>query len=245
VNRQTSCAGEPRQPNIKDYAIIGDCRTAALISREGSLDWLCLPNFSSPSAFARLLDPRAGHFSIRPRGPFVVERRYVPETAVLETTFRTDGGVARLTDLCPISDSVGSLLPMREVLRIVEGIGGVVDLEAEFAPRLNYGRVRAPIRRLTDTVWRCDDTSQLLLLNSNVELVDNGPTLRAMLRITAGGISASLPSSATSAQSLRSARRPMAAATALSFGGATGAPPAIFRGASGTSFCAARSRSSS
>jgi GH15 family glucan-1,4-alpha-glucosidase len=186
VNRQTSCAGEPRQPNIKDYAIIGDCRTAALISREGSLDWLCLPNFSSPSAFARLLDPRAGHFSIRPRGPFVVERRYVPETAVLETTFRTDGGVARLTDLCPISDSVGSLLPMREVLRIVEGIGGVVDLEAEFAPRLNYGRVRAPIRRLTDTVWRCDDTSQLLLLNSNVELVDNGPTLRAMLRITAG-----------------------------------------------------------
>lgn len=175
-----------RQPDIKDYAIIGDCRTAALISREGSLDWLCLPNFSSPSAFARLLAPDAGHFSIRPRDSFMVQRRYVPETAVLETTFKTDSGTVRLIDLCPISDSVGSLLPMREILRIVEGVDGVVDLEVEFAPRLDYGRVRAPIRRFTDTVWRCDGGRQLLLLNSEVKFADDGPMLRAAPRITSG-----------------------------------------------------------
>ena len=186
MNRQTLFAGEPQQPDIKDYAIIGDCRTAALISREGSLDWLCLPNFSSPSAFARLIDPGAGHFSIKPRGRFLVERRYVPQTAVLETTFTTDRGVVRLVDLCPISDSVGSLLPMREVLRIVEGVDGLVDLEVEFAPRLDYGRVQPPIRGMTDTVWRCAGTSHLLLLNSNVEAVVDGPTLKATMRIASG-----------------------------------------------------------
>ncbi|SFN75821.1 Glucoamylase (glucan-1,4-alpha-glucosidase), GH15 family [Bradyrhizobium sp. Ghvi] len=186
MNRQTSRAGELHQPEIKDYAIIGDCRTAALISREGSLDWLCLPNFSSPSAFARLLDPDAGHFSIRPRASFTVERQYVPETAVLETTFKTASGTVRLTDLCPVSDSVGSLLPMREVLRIVEGISGCVELEIEFAPRLHYGRMRAPIRRLTDAVWRCGGATELLLLNCNLELVDDGPTLKATTCMTGG-----------------------------------------------------------
>lgn len=186
MNRQTSRAGGAHQPEIRDYAIIGDCRTAALISREGSLDWLCLPNFSSASAFARLLDLNAGHFSIRPSAPFIVERRYVPATAVLETTFKTDGGIARLIDLCPISDSIGSLLPMREILRIIEGVAGSVDLEIEFAPRLRYGRVRSTFRKLTNAVWRCGGASELLLLNSNVELADHGSMLKATLRTTAG-----------------------------------------------------------
>ncbi|MEK9284657.1 MULTISPECIES: glycoside hydrolase family 15 protein [unclassified Bradyrhizobium] len=186
MNRQTSRAGEIHQPEIKDYAIIGDCRTAALISREGSLDWLCLPNFSSPSAFARLLDPAAGHFSIKPHSSFVVERHYVHATAVLETTFATDSGIVRLIDLCPISDSVGSLSPMREILRIVEGVAGSVDLDIEFAPRPHYGRARPPIRKLTDAVWRCGCADELLLLNSNVDLLYDGAMLKAAFRTTVG-----------------------------------------------------------
>ncbi|MGY3622553.1 trehalase-like domain-containing protein [Bradyrhizobium sp. USDA 10063] len=136
-----------RKPSdIKDYAIIGDCRTAALISREGSVDWLCLPAFSSSSVFTRLLDPSAGHFSIRPRSGFATRRRYLPCSAVLETIFEAETGLAMLIDLCPIVDGLGSLEPMREVLRIIEGVEGYVDLEIEFAPRPDYGRVQPELR---------------------------------------------------------------------------------------------------
>src|ERR671933_298390 len=103
-------------PEIGDYAIVGDCRTAALVSRDGSLDWLCLPHFSGPSVFAALLDrERGGAFSISPAQPFRTRRRYVGLSAVLETTFKTSGGAARVVDLMPIIDG-NALAPMREVL---------------------------------------------------------------------------------------------------------------------------------
>jgi GH15 family glucan-1,4-alpha-glucosidase len=172
--------------NINDYAVIGDCRTAALISRDGSLDWLCLPNFSDPSVFARLLDQGGGHFSIRPNLKFTTRRRYLPGSAVLETTFETDTGVARLTDLCPIVDSVGSLDPMREVLRIIEGVEGYVDIEIEFAPRPDYGRIEPKLRRIAKGVWRCAWKSLLLLLNSRALLVQDGASLRGAVRLTDG-----------------------------------------------------------
>src|SRR5579871_871373 len=100
---------------IGDYALIGDCRTAALVSRSGSIDWLCLPNFSSPSIFARLLDPAGGCFSICPRDPFTVTRRYVEGAAVLETTFKTKHGTVRLLDALTVLDGAYSLRTMREV----------------------------------------------------------------------------------------------------------------------------------
>ena len=118
--------------------------------------------------FARLLDQRGGHFSIKPRSKFTTRRRYLPATAVLETSFETDSGAARLTDLCPIVDSLRSLEPMREILRIVEGIEGHVDLEIEFAPRPNYGRTKPAVGRIADSVLTCGWSNQLLLLNSSV-----------------------------------------------------------------------------
>src|SRR3954466_15812059 len=83
---------------IADYALLSDCHSAALVGRDGSIDWLCLPRFDSPSVFARILDPGAGHWSIAPAGEHRAERRYVDGTLVVETTFTTDTGTVRLTD---------------------------------------------------------------------------------------------------------------------------------------------------
>src|SRR5829696_35739 len=91
-------------PPIGDYALIGDCRGAGLVSRDGSLDWLCLPRFDSPAAFAALLDADAGgRFRIRPAGAFRAERRYLPDTNIVETTFRCPGGAVTLRDLLPVA----------------------------------------------------------------------------------------------------------------------------------------------
>ncbi|MEX0713123.1 MAG: trehalase-like domain-containing protein, partial [Pirellulales bacterium] len=86
------------RPSVADYAFLSDSQSAAMVDRRGSIDWWSVPRFDSPSVFSRLLDPRAGHFSIRPSVPFTATRRYLPNTLVLETTFETDAGRVRLTD---------------------------------------------------------------------------------------------------------------------------------------------------
>src|SRR5687768_9888121 len=112
-------------PKIQDYAVIGSGRSAALVSRDGSLDWLCWPRFDSPSLFGGLLDQRGGGaWSITPTAPARVERLYVQETNVLQTRFHTATGAVLLTDFMPAADEAEkrrALWPEQELLRRVEG----------------------------------------------------------------------------------------------------------------------------
>jgi len=148
---------------IRDYALVGDGRTGALIARDGSVDWLCLPNFDSPSVFARVLDAeRGGSFRLEPAVPFEAERRYLDDSNVLETTFTTAHGTVRVTDAMTLSDDQ-AISPMRELVRKAEGMAGTVPLRWSFDPRYGYGARRTRIERRSRH-WFAEDGSDALVL---------------------------------------------------------------------------------
>jgi GH15 family glucan-1,4-alpha-glucosidase len=129
-------------PSISDYALIGDCHTAALISRAGSVDWCCLPTFDSDSCFGRLLDwKQGGHFIISPRGRAYVSREYLEQTLVLVTTYKEGRHMARVVDFFSMREG-GRHRPRRELVRIIEGIRGTMQFDVSVAPRMDYGDVK-------------------------------------------------------------------------------------------------------
>jgi len=161
-------------PPIGDYALIGDGRSAALVSRDGSLNWLCWPRFDSPSIFAALLDTeRGGRFRVRPTGAFRSERRYLPDTNVLETVFHTSSGTVALRDLMPVAseeDKRAALGPEHEVLREIEGRAGQVEVEVVYTPRPDYGRKDPHLTsRGAFGLW-CEVTGGALALHSDLPL---------------------------------------------------------------------------
>ena len=133
-------------PPIADYALIGDCHSAALVSRQGSIDWCCLPRFDSDSCFGRMLDwENGGYFQISPAGRCSSRREYFEKSLVLVTTFRTKGGEARLIDFFAMRPG-GRQRPRRQIVRIVEGVSGAMKLNVRFVPRLDFGEVKPWVR---------------------------------------------------------------------------------------------------
>jgi GH15 family glucan-1,4-alpha-glucosidase len=150
---------------IEDYALIGDCETAALVSRNGSIDWLCLPHFGSPACFASLVgDQDNGHWSIAPKAAARCSRRYLPHTLVVETTFETDTGSALLLDFMPLRERTAHLI------RIVRGIRGSVAMGGEFVLRFDYGRSIPWVTRMDDGALRAIAGPDMTVLRTGAPL---------------------------------------------------------------------------
>ncbi|MGZ4960753.1 MAG: glycoside hydrolase family 15 protein [Methylomonas sp.] len=132
---------------IEDYALIGDCHTAALVGRDGSIDWLCFPRFDSDACFAALLgDPGHGRWLIAPAaGVRSIQRKYRDGTLILETEFETDEGAVRVIDCMPLSTE------RWDMLRIVEGLSGRVTMRMELVIRFDYGSIIPWVRKSGDT----------------------------------------------------------------------------------------------
>ena len=160
-------AGAPRALTLGEYGLIGDMRTAALVGLDGAIDWCCLPRFDSGSVFAALLDPeRGGTWAIRPQEAWTSTQRYLPRTNILETTFRTDGGVVVLTDFMPVAEDGRPSGPHPEIHRQMRCTRGRVPMQMIFMPRFEYGARTTRLELLRAGLFATDRTDQVLTLSS-------------------------------------------------------------------------------
>ena len=166
---------------IEDYALIGDCETAALVGRDGSIDWLCVPRFDSPACFAALLGtPEHGRWLLAPAAPVrQVRRRYRPGTLVLETEFETDAGVVAVIDCMPTREDTPHLI------RMVEGRHGAVPMRLKLVIRLDYGSLVPWVRRRDDGIEAIGG-SNALRLRTPVALQGKDFTTVAEFTVAAG-----------------------------------------------------------
>ena len=155
---------------IEDYALIGDCKTAALVGRDGSIDWLCWPRFNSAACFAALLgNADNGRWLIAPKHPPLgVKRRYRPGTLVLETEFETETGRAAIIDFMPPADGA-------DLVRIVIGRSGRVAFQTELVVRFNYGATVPWVNRLDDGTINAIAGPERLVLRTPVAALRRRP----------------------------------------------------------------------
>lgn len=172
----------PGYKPISDYGLIGNLRTAALVGRDGSIDWFCLPYLDSPSIFAALLDARqGGRFRIRLKGAGWGEQAYSENTNILRTRFRAGNTVLTVTDFMPLSgpingccEAVSSQAPP-EIHRRVECTAGVAEVEVEWAPRFDYARTKTRIKRSGDDWLATGDGESMTLTGvAGGEVTDDG-----------------------------------------------------------------------
>ncbi|MCA1703461.1 MAG: glycoside hydrolase family 15 protein, partial [Actinobacteria bacterium] len=178
-------------PKIEDYALIGDTHSAGLVSREGSIDWLCLPRFDSGASFAALLDEtRGGRWQIAPEGEATSTRAYRAESMVLETTWQTAAGRAVVVDCLPIEDHVDptdprKIAPHDVVVRIVRGLEGTVPFAMQYSPRFDYGNV-IPWMRWHDEAVEAVGGPDALDLRASVPLELEGADVSSNFEVGPG-----------------------------------------------------------
>ncbi|VVD96943.1 glucoamylase [Pandoraea iniqua] len=172
---------------IEDYAMIGDCRSAALVARDGSIDWLCWPYFDSPACFAALLGgPEHGHWKLAPDDPkATVTRRYHDDTLILETRFETCEGCVSIIDFMPLRDGAADLV------RLVKGIHGTITMSMELILRFDYGASVPWARPLdkddaTGPGMRLIAGPDKVVLRTPVPIQDVPGSLRASFQVKAG-----------------------------------------------------------
>ena len=155
---------------IEDYGLIGDCETAALVGRDGSIDWLCWPRFDSDACFTALLGTREnGHWTIAPKAPLIrVARRYWPNTLILETRFETETGVATIIDFMPFRDDYSN------IVRLVIGDAGEVPMHLELILRFGYGAIVPWVTRLDSTTISAIAGPDMVILQSPIRLRGEG-----------------------------------------------------------------------
>jgi GH15 family glucan-1,4-alpha-glucosidase len=178
----TNSAHGHQATRIEDYALIGDCHSAALVSREGSIDWLCWPRFDSPACFAALVGtPDNGRWRIAPVAQARIRRQYRPGTLVLETIFETPDGSVALIDFMTAIDGTSS------VVRIVEGRSGKVDMRLDLVLRFDYGSTIPWVTRLQHgTGLRAIAGPDVVLLHSGVHLRGHHLTTVSEFAVTEG-----------------------------------------------------------
>ena len=179
-------------PGIEDYGLIGDCRSAALVSKYGSIDWLCWPQFDSPSIFAAIIDSdRGGHWSIAPVGQFEADHSYIPHTNVLETRFTCSDARASLTDLMPVCSEKfkrEALIPDHQIIREVRCTAGEVQLRCDFHPRPQYGLEAVKVRNLGKVGLTMDVGRGAYWLRSSVVLAASGDSATATFTLKTGEV---------------------------------------------------------
>jgi len=176
-------------PPIADYALISDCRSAALVSSSGSIDWCCIPRLDEGSCFGRLLDWEQGGFcSLDPAdGETTLFRRYVDGTLVLETTFRSSGGEAQLFDCFTIDESHKREGPRCRLLRVIDGVRGHTDLRLQVVPRFDYGEVEPWLRHHGMHVYSATGGDDALMISTDFGLtMTDRHTLEATFAVRAG-----------------------------------------------------------
>jgi GH15 family glucan-1,4-alpha-glucosidase len=179
-----------QQPYIGDYSLIGNCRGAALVSRYGSIDWCCLPEFHSPAIFAALLDSsKGGCFAIKPTDEFTSMQKYIQDTNVVETCFETRTGQLQLLDMFVAmeeDEKIKNLFPDHEVLRVVECTSGEMEISITYRPTLHYGKQKAQLKNNQKLGIQFTAANNMFILQSTMNLrwqvEDHKATANILLR---------------------------------------------------------------
>ena len=175
---------------IEDYALIGDCESAALVGRDGSIDWLCWPRFDSEACFAALLgSPDNGRWLIAPRDAAArVSRRYRPNTLILETLFETDEGTVTLVDFMPGRDFIPARTRNPTVVRLVIGERGRVAMCTELILRFGFGAIVPWVTRMEDGTLRAVAGPDMVVMHTPVHLKGQNLTTVDKFTVAAGEI---------------------------------------------------------